>query len=205
MPPTRHQTGSRPGPSDPSAEVWGLVERAQAGETEAFGLIYDRYVDSVYRFVHFRVSSRQMAEDLTAEVFLRALRSIGSLTWQGRDPGAWLVTIARNIVTDYYKSGRFRLECTTGDVLDIEPEDPSPHGSPESCVILHFTNLRLLTAVNSLRPEQRECIVLRFLQGYTVAETAVLMNKNAGAIKALQYRAVRALARALPEDIMSAN
>ncbi|MCP2326465.1 RNA polymerase sigma-70 factor (ECF subfamily) [Hamadaea flava] len=190
---------SRPDPSDAAAEVWALVERAQAGEAAAFGLIYDRYVDTVFRFIYFRVGNRPLAEDLTSDTFLRALKRIGSFTWQGRDLGAWLVTIARNLVADHFKSGRYRLEVTTGDVLDADREDRGPEGSPEAAVVDHITNVALLTAVKQLNPEQQECIVLRFLQGFSVAETAQAMGKNEGAIKALQYRAVRALARLLPE------
>jgi RNA polymerase sigma-70 factor, ECF subfamily len=193
------QYPARPDPGDAAAEVWALVERAQAGEAAAFGLIYDRYVDTVFRFVYFRVGNRQLAEDLTSDTFLRALKRIGSFTWQGRDLGAWLVTIARNLVADHFKSGRYRLEVTTGDVLDADREDRGPEGSPESAVVDHITNVALLTAVKQLNPEQQECIVLRFLQGFSVAETAQTMGKNEGAIKALQYRAVRALARLLPE------
>jgi RNA polymerase sigma-70 factor (ECF subfamily) len=194
---------ARPDRGDPAAEVWALVERAQAGESEAFGLIYDRYVDTVFRFVYFRVGNRQLAEDLTSDTFLRALKRIGSFTWQGRDLGAWLVTIARNLVADHFKSGRYRLEVTTGDVLDADREDRGPEGSPESAVVDHITNVALLTAVKQLNPEQQECIVLRFLQGFSVAETAQTMGKNEGAIKALQYRAVRALNRLLPDGFQS--
>jgi len=189
----------RPDPSDPASEVWGLIRRAQAGDAEAFGLLYDRYVDTVFRFVYFRVGNRQLAEDLTSDTFLRALRRISSFTWQGRDLGAWLVTIARNLVADHFKSGRYRLEVTTSDVLDADREDRGPEGSPEAAVVEHITNVTLLAAVKQLNPEQQECIVLRFLQGFSVAETAKAMGKNEGAIKALQYRAVRALARLLPE------
>ena len=190
---------NRPDPTDAAAEVFALVERAQAGESAAFGLIYDRYVDMVFRFIYFRVGNRQLAEDLTSDTFLRALKRIGSFTWQGRDLGAWLVTIARNLVADHFKSGRYRLEVTTGDVLDADREDRGPEGSPEAAVVDHITNVALLRAVKQLNPEQQECIVLRFLQGFSVAETARAMGKNEGAIKALQYRAVRALARLLPE------
>jgi RNA polymerase sigma-70 factor (ECF subfamily) len=190
----------RPEHGDPAAEVWALIERAQAGEVAAFGLLYNRYFDTVFRFVYFRVSNRQLAEDLTADTFLRALRRIGSFTWQGRDPGAWLVTIARNLVADHFKSGRYRLEITTGDVLDAaDRPDWGPEGSPETAVIDYVTKIDLLRAVQQLNPEQHECIVLRFLHGFSVTETAQTMNKNEGAIKALQYRAVRALARLLPD------
>jgi RNA polymerase sigma-70 factor (ECF subfamily) len=197
QPPPHHP--QRPDRTDPAHEVWTLVERAQSGDTAAFGLIYDRYVDTVFRFIYFRVGNRPLAEDLTSDTFLRALKRIGSFTWQGRDLGAWLVTIARNLVADHFKSGRYRLEVTTGDVLDADREDRGPEGSPESAVVDHITNVALLTAVKQLNPEQQECIVLRFMQGFSVAETAQAMGKNEGAIKALQYRAVRALARLLPE------
>lgn len=196
---------ARPAPDDPSAEVWALVERAQAGDGAAFGLIYDRYLDTVFRFIYFRVNhNRPLAEDLTADTFLRALKRINSFTWQGRDLGAWLVTIARNLCNDHFKSGRYRLEITTGDVLDVDLADRGPEGSPELAVVDHITNVALLGAVKQLNPEQQECIVLRFLHGFSVAETAEAMGKNAGAIKALQFRATRALHRLLPEGFASA-
>ena len=187
---------ARPDPNDAAAEVWALVERAQAGEAAAFGLIYDRYVDTVFRFVYFRVGNRQLAEDLTSDTFLRALKRIGSFTWQGRDLGAWLVTIARNLVADHFKSSRFRLEVTTGEMLDANEVERSP----EDSVLESLSNAALLEAVRRLNPQQQECVTLRFLQGLSVAETARVMGKNEGAIKTLQYRAVRTLARLLPDD-----
>jgi RNA polymerase sigma-70 factor (ECF subfamily) len=199
--------GGRTATDEAPPDVWTLVERAQAGDSDAFAQIYHRYLDTVFRFVYFRVGNRQVAEDLTAETFLRALRRIGSVTWQGRDLGAWLVTIARNLVADYFKSGRYRFEVTTGDVHDgdatgrggVDTPERGPEGSPEAAVVDHINNVALLSAVQRLNPEQRECIVLRFLQGFSVAETAQVMGKNEGAIKALQYRAIRTLHRLLPE------
>jgi RNA polymerase sigma-70 factor (ECF subfamily) len=182
----------------PDATVADLVARAQAGEAEAFGLLYDRYLDLVYRYIYYRVGGAALAEDLASETFLRALRRIDSFSWQGRDFAAWLVTIARNLITDHYKSGRYRLEITTEDILDAAP--PQTADGPESQVLDALTNQTLLEAVKQLNPEQQECIVLRFLQGLSVSETALIMNKNDGAIKALQYRAVRALARLLPAE-----
>ena len=144
------------------------------------------------------MGSPTLAEDLVSETFLRALRRIDSFTWQGRDFAAWLVTIARNLIADHFKSGRYRLEITTEDILESGPAQTTD--GPESLVLDSLTNATLLSAVKKLNPEQQECIVLRFLQGLSVNETALAMGKNDGAIKALQYRAVRALARLLPED-----
>ncbi|WP_327088128.1 sigma-70 family RNA polymerase sigma factor [Nonomuraea sp. NBC_01738] len=175
-----------------------LVLRAKTGDSEAFGTLYDRYVDLVYRYIYFRVGSHPLAEDLTSETFLRALRRITDFTWQGRDFGAWLVTIARNLVTDHFKSGRYRLEITTGEVLDV-PLDGAD--IPENAVVTAIINDRVLRAVRDLNPEQQECVVLRFLHGLSLAETALIMGKKSGAIKALQFRAIRALARALKHDL----
>ncbi len=187
----------RPAADSDSARMMDLVERAQAGEADAFGRLYDQYSDTVYRYIYYRVGSKATAEDLTSETFLRALRRIGTFTWQGRDFGAWLVTIARNLVADHFKSSRFRLEVTTGEMLDANEVERSP----EDSVLESLSNAALLDAVRRLNPQQQECVTLRFLQGLSVAETARVMGKNEGAIKTLQYRAVRTLARLLPDDV----
>jgi RNA polymerase sigma-70 factor, ECF subfamily len=182
-----------PGPD----ELRDIVLRARAGESDAFGVLYDRYVDLVYRFVYYRVGTHALAEDLTSETFLRALRRMSVFTWQGKDFGAWLVTIARNLVLDHYKSSRHRLEICTADLLD----DDRWEEGPERAVLESFTHRALLSAVRELGSEQRECLVLRFLHGLSVAETAEVMGKNTGAIKALQYRATRSLARLFPAGL----
>jgi len=179
-------------------ELRALVLQAKSGDSDAFGILYDRYLDLVYRYIYYRVGSHPLAEDLTSETFLRALRRISDFTWQGRDFGAWLVTIARNLVTDHFKSGRYRLEVTTGDVLDV-PMDGAH--IPENAVVTAIINDRVLRAVRDLNPEQQECVVLRFLHGLSLAETALIMGKKSGAIKALQFRAIKTLARALRPDL----
>lgn len=202
LPPQARTGNESTVPAPPEGETAvgiGLVQRAQAGDADAFGELYDRYVDQVYRYIAYRVASSQVAEDLTSETFLRALRRISSFTWQGRDIGAWFVTIARNLVADHYKSGRYRLELTTDDVA--EAGSGQVIEGPERAVLEGMTNKVLLQAVKQLNTEQQECIVLRFLQGMSVAETAQVMGKNDGAIKALQYRAIRTLARLLPEGV----
>jgi len=191
----RHRARSNEQQS-PGGPVVELVERAQNGDSEAFGRLYDHYSDTVYRYIYYRVGGRATAEDLTSETFLRALRRISTFTWQGRDFGAWLVTIARNLVADHFKSSRFRLEVTTGEMLDAN----EVARSPEESVLESLSNAALLEAVRKLNPQQQECVTLRFLQGLSVAETARIMGKNEGAIKTLQYRAVRSLARLLPGD-----
>ena len=173
-----------------------LVRQAQEGSADAFGELYRIYCDTVFRYIYYRVSTRALAEDLTSETFVRALRRITTFSWQGRDFGAWLVTIARNLVADHFKSSRHRMEVSTGEMLDSNEVE----ASPEESVLEHLSNEALLDAVHRLNDQQRECVTLRFLQGLSVAETADIMGKNEGAIKTLQYRAVRTLARLLPAE-----
>jgi RNA polymerase sigma-70 factor, ECF subfamily len=178
-------------------EVWGLVEAAQQGDVEAFGRLYDRYVDVVHRYAYARLGDRTLAEDVTSETFLRALRRIGTVSYRGRDVGAWFVTIARNLVLDHVKSGRNRYEVVSGD--PVEP-DRTIEG-PEPAVLRRISSEELLRCVRQLPPDQQECVVLRFLQGLSVAETAAVMNRNTGAVKALQHRALRRLHGLMPEGL----
>ena len=199
--PTSSPPGRGPGvptADDPEhARMAALVTLAQQGDAEAFGQIYDAYVDTIYRYLYYRVGSHAVAEDLTSETFLRALRRIDSFSWQGKDIGAWFVTIARNLVADHVKSSRFRLEVSTADMLDADRAD----GGIEDEVLSRIQNAALLDAVRQLKPEQQECIVLRFLQGLSVAETAKVLSRSEGAVKQLQLRAVRALAKLVPEPV----
>ncbi len=174
-----------------------LVELARKGDTEAFGQLYDHYHRSVYRFLYYRVGSVPLAEDLTGETFFRALRSMSSFRWQGKDFGAWLMTIARNLTTDHFKAGRTRLESTTEDMNTLD----SATEGPEGAVLSALTNEALLEALGELPTEQRECLVMRFLQGLSIAETAEVLGRSAGAVKQLQLRGVRNLARVLPEGM----
>lgn len=177
-----------------------LVELARSGDKEAFGLLYDHYHVSVYRFLYYRTRSQTLAEDLTSETFFRALRSMNSFRWQGKDFGAWLMTIARNLTTDHFKAGRTRLEMSTEDMT---PHDDATEG-PEDAVIAGLTNEVLLQALTELPTEQRECLVMRFLQGLSIAETARALERSDGAVKQLQLRGVRNLAKLLPEGLRDA-
>lgn len=177
--------------------AWALVKASQEGDMAAFSDLFERYYDVVFRYVLFRMNDRTLAEDITQETFVRALRRIGSVTYQGRDIAAWFVTIARNLIFDHVKSSRYRLESTTAEIVDLSP---STNG-PEQQVLDGATNDELLRCVRKLNSDQQECIQLRFLQGLSVAETARIMDRNEGAVKALQHRAVRRLAQLLPEGL----
>jgi RNA polymerase sigma-70 factor, ECF subfamily len=180
-----------------AARLIALVELARGGDADAFGMLYDHYHVSVYRFVYYRVGSVALAEDLTSETFFRALRSMASFRWQGKDFGAWLMTIARNLTTDHFKAGRTRLEYATED---MSPHDEPTEG-PETSVLASLTNRALLTALTQLPQEQQECLVMRFLQGLSISETATVLGRSDGAVKQLQLRGVRNLAKLLPDGL----
>jgi RNA polymerase sigma-70 factor (ECF subfamily) len=175
---------------DTHADAWALVTRAQHGDGEAFGQLFLRYKETVYRYIYYRVGDQATAEDFTSETFLRALRRIGAVTYQGRDIGAWFVTIARNIVLDHAKSARHRLEVTIPETI----EHTDTGLGPEDSVINSLTTERLMRTLNRLGTDQRECVMLRFIHGMSISETAEIMGRNSGAVKALQHRAIRKLA-----------
>ena len=106
------------------------------------------------------------------------------------------MTIARNLVADHFKSGRFRLEVTTSELLEVGEAE----SSVEDRVLELWLNADLFNAVRRLTPRQQECVTLRFLQGLSLAETACVMGRSEGAIKLLQHRAIRSPARLLPDD-----
>lgn len=191
----------RPAPDSEHADMWALVERAQAGDRAAFGEIYGRYEDKIFRFVYFRVDARPLAEDITADTFFRAFNRIDSFTWQGRDLGAWLVTIARNLIADHFKSGRYRLEVATGlfDTAEGANALPLADAAPGHVIKADLSHAVQAAIAKLPTPNQREVIRLRFFEDLSVTETAMRMGINEGATKVLQYRAVKSLRRLAPE------
>jgi RNA polymerase sigma-70 factor (ECF subfamily) len=174
--------------------TWAYVER---GDREALAELYRHYHAAVLQYVHRRIPSRPLAEDIAAEVWAKAARRIGGLTWQGKDFGAWLLTVARNLVHDNHKSARHRYERSVGDVHD-GPIDESRQ--PEPAVIARATSAALVAAIGRLPRAQGDVVRARFFRDLSVADTARDMGLSDGAVKALQYRAVRALRRLLEEE-----
>jgi len=170
-----------------------LVARFQDGDVDAYGQLYSRYRGEVYGFILRKVRVPDLAQDLTQDTFERALQYIGRWQWQGKDVGAWLLTIARNLVIDYFKSARNRLETIVEDPFAGGPG--ATVDGPEPAVTDHLRNVALLTALQHLTGEQRACLVHRFLRGLTMRETAAVMGCTDVAVRSMQYRAVRALSR----------
>ena len=205
---TRTVATHRVTPYDPDAsgpagdpDVIAHVRRAQEGSAHAFASLYDRYVDQVFAYVYHRVGHRQTAEDLVGDVFLRALGRISTFRWQGVDFGAWLITIARNRVHDHFKSARFRLEATVEEVFDTAETGSSD--DPEQAALNSDLARQVREALLLLKGDQAEVLYLRFIQHLNVAETGAVMGRSDGAVKALQYRALRTLSKLVPEELGS--
>lgn len=185
-----------------AGDVHTWMDAARQGDREAFGRLYQHYQDVVFRFVYFRCAhNRHLAEDLTAECFTAALRKIDTFHWQGKDPSAWFITIARNLLYDHYKSATVRLDILVNDFAPDTRDtrhkaalDPG-HMLPFETTVAGLDRAAVLAALTQLNEKQRRVIVLRFYNGLNIAETAEAMGMTEGGIKALQYRAVRSLAR----------
>lgn len=175
---------------------WSLVELVAAGgpdAAEAFGELYRRYHDTVLNYVIRRIWHRQTAEDLTADVFVKALGAVanGRVSRQGVDFGAYLTTAARNRIADRYKSAQFQRERLTGEPPIDEATDE--RADPAHAAVTRVSRAAVRAAMSELTADQRRCLELRFMHELTDKQTAALMGKQVGAIKALQYRATRAL------------
>ncbi|MDT7949441.1 MULTISPECIES: sigma-70 family RNA polymerase sigma factor [Thermoflexus] len=175
---------------DVEAEV---IRRAQAGDPEAIGWLYDRYYLPIYRYLRVRVEDQEAAEDLAAEVFVRMIEHLPRYQSRGRPFLAWLYTIARNLLTDYYRSQRWAP-------LDLpDPERGRGDEGMMERIEARAEQDCLWRALRQLTPEQQEVLFHRFFEGRSVEETAQLMGKQPGAIRALQHRALAALRRRMEE------
>jgi RNA polymerase sigma factor (sigma-70 family) len=180
--------------SKASPEAEALVAEAREGDRTAFAALYRMYLPTVYKFLYYRVGTKERAEDMTAEVFLRALRKIGDYTWTGADFGAWLLRIARNLILDDAKSSRARLEVLNDEM----PEDSGGEApTAEAACLENLTCVEVYKAITKLRPDQREVITLRFLHGMGVGEVAEIMGKKEGTVRTLQFRGLKALEKIL--------
>jgi len=158
-----------------------LVERAKS-DPEAFGVLYDRYVDEIYRFARARLGNAPAAEDVTADVFVKALRGISRYRDRGRPFSCWLYRIARNAVADH-----FRHEPVSRQLSDRLPDADT---QVEATAIRRLEVDDLWGRVEKLPPQQRVAMTLRFRDDRSAREAAAIMGKSEAAVKLLIYRAV---------------
>jgi RNA polymerase sigma-70 factor, ECF subfamily len=181
---------STSGPTQPSGDA-DLVHRAQAGDEDAMASLYRKYVQVIYRYIFFRVGDKATADDLTSEVFLRAVQAIGRYRDRGKPLSAWLYRIARDRVTDHHRRHARRPTAPLADdLVDAMP-------GPESAMLDQAETAALSAAVARLTGDQQDVIYFRFTERLSLEETATATGKTVGAVKALQFRALNSLARLL--------
>ncbi|QWK09942.1 MAG: sigma-70 family RNA polymerase sigma factor [Thermoflexus hugenholtzii] len=175
----------------PHPEERRWIARARKGDPEAIAALYQHYADGVYRYLLYRVGDAELAEDLTADVFLKMIEDLPRYEERGLPFGAWLFRIARARLIDHWRrQGRRPLVA----LEDTETGPQISQDIPEDEIAVSEMIQR---ALRVLTEEQREVVVLRFLVGMSLEEVARAMGKSVGAVKALQHRALSALARYL--------
>ena len=182
-------------PSIDDEQIVAAVTACQRGETEAIEQLYDLYADRLYRYMLARVVDRDLAADLTTELFLKVIEHAGRFrlppSHAAASFSAWLYRIAGNLVAEHFRKHR-RVAW-----ISLEDEDarPGPVMEPLRVVQGREELAELAQAMGALSEDQRLVVSARFVEAMSNAEIAVMMGKSEGAIKALQHRALRSLAR----------
>jgi RNA polymerase sigma-70 factor, ECF subfamily len=178
---------------EPLSNEKRLVELAKSGDAEAFGQIYDAYVDRVYRYIFFRVSDLPTAEDITSQVFLKAWQNLKRYRPKGPIL-AWFYAIARNTVIDHYRT--YKQTVSIDEAAPIAAKDDKLDEQIE----LQFDMNKVQESLQYLTEEQREVIVLKFIAEFDTDQIARRMGKSEGAVRALQMRALQTLSKVMKMD-----
>ena len=173
-----------------------LVLQAQEGNSEAFGELYDAYMERIYRFVYFRVEDQQTAEDITSQVFLKAWNNLDRFSFSRTPYLAWLYTIAHNAVIDHYRT---RKVTTAIDDVQLSQQDHAE--AVENDIDLSAEMKLVKEALTLLTDDQQKVLTLKFIEGLSNHEIARHLGKREGAIRALQMRGLQALAKQLEEKM----
>ncbi|MCA9980334.1 MAG: sigma-70 family RNA polymerase sigma factor [Anaerolineales bacterium] len=173
-----------------------LVERAKT-DNEAFGQLYERYVDRIYSYVYYRMGDPAEAEDLTSKIFFRALQHIGNYRDQGVPFSAWLYRIARNLVANWHRDRNRRSIIALDDISQWRLGNDSPE--LEAQFIEDKDSL--LQAVRRLPSDRQELLILKFVDRLSNAEIGEIMGRSEGAVKSLYHRTLLALREDFPHTI----
>lgn len=170
-----------------------IIIKAIDGDTEAFGILYQRYVDRIYNYIFYRTGNVNEAEDLTSRVFQRAYNHIHSYTHRGVPFSAWLYRIAHNLVANWYRDRSRKKE------VEIDERIPSitQFDFPETSVEKDQEVEKLLKVIRKLPQERQQLIILKYVEGLSNAEIGIIMRRSEGAIKSLYHRTLSALRREL--------
>lgn len=167
-----------------------LVSRAVEGDAQAFGRLYERHMDAIYRYIYFRVAEAAQAEDMTEEVFVKAWEALPNYR-PGKHPfTSWLYRIAHNLVVDYYRR-KPGVEVATELDPDAQP-DPAP--ALEDKLVEKQNLSALAEAIQQLSDEEQQVVILRFVEGLPHRQVAAIVGKSVAACRVIQHRALAALA-----------
>ena len=169
-----------------------LIRSAQKGNADAFSALYRANVQKIFRYIFYRVNDSHVAEDLTGDVFMRALEGIGKYNDRGKPFVAWLYTIAHARVVDYYRQTQRRAGESDIDTVSL-PFNPDM----DADLVRRHAAQQLRKAIAALTVDQQQVIILRFVERQPINQVARIMDKKPNAIKALQHRALRSLASRL--------
>jgi RNA polymerase sigma-70 factor (ECF subfamily) len=178
------------------ADEAALVEKAKI-EAEAFGLLYERYVEKIYNYVYYRTGNHHDAEDLTAKVFIQALRHIPRFVQRGAPFSAWLYRIAHNLVANWHRD-RSRRQIVSLDRLAVVSREKDD--SLFRQVVQGEQRDALLDAIRCLPPDRQELLILKFVERLPNAEIGQIMGRSEGAIKSLYHRTLMALRQELADS-----
>lgn len=173
-----------------------LIDRIQAGDPDAFADLYARHRQRVFMFAYCRVKRREVAEDITQEVFVRALRAVGRFQTVG-SVGGWLLMIARNIIVDRFKSKPFQMETLAADPGGQGVAEYRRYFDPEDSALTGLVAADVHAALAELTEEQRQALVLQFWHGMSMVEIGEVMGRNVPAVKSLLLRGRAAMLRQL--------
>jgi RNA polymerase sigma-70 factor (ECF subfamily) len=176
-------------PSTPMPDDGDIIARAIDGDTDAFSIIYEKYVGRIYNYLYYRTGSSFEAEDLTARVFFRAFGHIGQYNNKGIPFSAWLYRIAHNLVANWYRDNSRKREVPLEDYAHIH----SNHEHPEVSMVQKYENEGLMSAIRKLPPDRQQLIILKFVEHLSNAEIAVIMRRSEGAIKSFYHRTLLSL------------
>jgi RNA polymerase sigma-70 factor (ECF subfamily) len=165
-----------------------LIEQAKT-DKEAFGQLYELYVDKIYNYVYYRTGNVADAEDLTAKIFVRAMQHIGRYQNQGVPFSAWLYRIAHNLVANWHRDNSRRQIISLDDITQWHVGDDSP----EFATQLMEDKSALVAAIRRLPADRQELLILKYVERLPNAEIGDIMRRSEGAIKSLYHRTLLAL------------
>jgi RNA polymerase sigma-70 factor (ECF subfamily) len=166
-----------------------LVDVVKAGDQNAFGELYERYVEKIYNYVYYRTGNHHDAEDLTARVFFRAIGHIETYTERGVPFQAWLYRIAHNLVANWHRDRGRRKVIPLDEFIATSLKSDSPDRQAED----NEEREALLIAIRRLPEERQQLLTLKFVEHLSNAEIGALMNRTEGAVKSLYHRTLIAL------------